>query len=111
MKKAPMTLNEFQGFMNEIKKVYDYENKLNDFLKENVEDGYIYQPTCIDTAINLLSFIFKDTTDWIGYYVFELDFGKEYKSGYIMVKGEDVPLATVEDLYEFLVNNMREVDE
>lgn len=111
MNKKPMGLNEFEKYMNSIKRVYDYENKLNDFLKQNVEDGYLYQPNCIETAIDLLSLHFGDTDDWIGYYVFDLDFGKSYEPGWVRSKvGEDIPLFTVEDLYNLLVNNMREVD-
>ena len=102
-KKIPMSFREFEKYMNEIKKVYDYEQSLNDFIHNNVGGGCIIQPDCLDVAIELLSFIFNDKSDWVEYYVFDLEMGKKWKPGTIMRKdGRDVRLVSFEDLYNLL---------
>lgn len=40
---------------------------------------------------------------WIEYYIYELDFGKKYKPGMVIVQHKDVPLRTPEDLYNAIV--------
>lgn len=98
-----MTLQDFERYMKDIKRSYEYSEKLNDFLRENADDGYVFQPDCIDTAVNLLSFIFGDEAGWIEYFVFELEFGKRYEDGMVINQdGSNISLASTEDLYKFL---------
>jgi len=54
--------------------------------------------------IKMLEVLMKDTENkWIEYYIFELDFGKNYKTGMITdIDKTDVALGSVEDLYELL---------
>ena len=56
----------------------------------------------IDAFINLLKECGNDTNDWIGYFVWELDFGRDYTDGCVMINGKDVPLRTAEDLWNIL---------
>lgn len=93
--------------MNQIQKVYDYGDKLNQFFKENHVDGYLHEPNCIEQTLGLLAFIFDDKDQWIDYWVYELDFGRRYKEGTITdSNGENIPLETAEELYELLVKNL-----
>lgn len=95
--------------MGQIQEAYDYGDKLNEFFKENHVDGYLYEPNCIEQALSLLGFIFDDKDQWIDYWVYELDFGRQYKEGTITdANGENIPLETVEELYELLVKNLLE---
>lgn len=63
--------------------------------------------SCMGQLINLLSFIFRDEiTDWIGYFCFELRFGRDYTPGKITDEsGQDIPLANPYDLYQLLCGN------
>ena len=47
-----------------------------------------------------------DEEGWIGYFMYELDWGATWKEGTITNKdGTDIKLATIEDLYEILIQS------
>jgi len=50
----------FVEVLEDAKKSDDYQNWLNKQLKENGADGYIFQPTCVDSVVKLLHFYFED---------------------------------------------------
>mgnify|MGYP001031021408 CR=1 FL=1 len=56
----------------------------------------------IDAFINLLKECVNDTNDWIDYFVWELDFGRDYTDGCVRINGKDVPLRTAEDLWNII---------
>lgn len=45
---------------------------------------------------------FNDSDDWISYWMWELDFGKKWRPGAVTFNGIDVPLGTVDDLWNLL---------
>ena len=46
---------------------------------------------------------FKDKSDWISYWMWELDFGKKWKEGVLTDEyGKDIPLRTSDDLWNLL---------
>lgn len=95
----------FLEIMSEVQKTYEYQEGLNDFLKKQDVDGYIYQPDCVCSTLKLMHYIFgeKDADEWISYFCFELDFGKKYKDGLVKnAYGDDIVLKTLDDLYELL---------
>ena len=55
--------------------------------------------------IKLLQVLTKDDeqNSWIDYYIWELDFGKKYKDGHVILDKVHYDLITPEDLYELLV--------
>jgi len=60
-----------------------------------------------DTIVKLLEFIFQDESEWIQYWLWELDFGKEAtRLGAFDANNEPIPLSTVNDLYNLLLKNM-----
>lgn len=62
---------------------------------------------CSQELLELLRMIMEDEEDdWIGYFCYELDFGRDYKEGSITdADGEDIQLATVKDLYLLLTKS------
>ena len=45
-----------------------------------------------------------DPSDWIGYYIYDLDWGKDWKEGAVTsIDGKDVKLKTLSDLYGILI--------
>lgn len=99
---------KFCRIMSKIRNSWEYQDKLNDFFRNNDVDGYLFQPDCIDQAIELLEYIFHDDKNkWISYFIFELEFGKKYKHGMIIgADGTDIELSSPSQLYDFLINNM-----
>lgn len=105
MNKEIISRELFTEIIEEIRKVYDYQEGLNKYFEKNDVDGYIYQPDCMCATIKLLHFIFgeKDIDEWISYFCFELNFGRKYTDGAVVDEnGKNIPLATIDDLYNLL---------
>lgn len=99
---------DFIKAINDVQKVNDYSRGLNDFFNKNNAEGWLFHPDCTDTVINLLHHIFggKDADEWISYFCYELDFGRDYHPGSITdADGGEIKMASAEDLYEFLIRN------
>ena len=58
--------------------------------------------------IDILRDVFEDDEDWIGYWLYELEFGVKWRPGTVTIDDVDIPLGSVKDLYNFLVKNMEE---
>lgn len=98
----------FLRIMNDVHKEEEYIDDINGvFNKYNYGGGY-FPPTCVDSLVNLLEFIFEDNNDWIGYYIWELNFGKNWNPGTVRCKDKDIRLDTDENLYDFLVKDLSE---
>lgn len=97
----------FVEAMEDAKKTDDYQNWLNSQLQKNGAEGYIFQPTCVDSVIKLLHFCFSesDSSEMISYFCFELDYGRKWKPGMAKAKdGTDINLSAPEHLYDYLVS-------
>lgn len=112
MRNKLLSKEKFCEIMNQIKESFDYEDNLNNFLHSNHVDGYLWQPNCIYTSLDLLRFMFQDVDDWIGYYVFELKWGKNYKPGCAKEPdGTEILVDTTEHLYDLLLKNIEELND
>lgn len=56
----------------------------------------------IEQMVKVLAELTGDKCDWIGYYVWELDFGDEWLEGAVMVGDKDIKLQTPTDLWNLL---------
>lgn len=45
---------------------------------------------------------FDDKFDWISYWMWELNFGENWKPGTVTENGNDIPLKTIDDLWNLL---------
>ena len=107
-----MSKESFCRVMDNYKSMFSFTDEMNELFDKYKADGNIYPPLCTSTVIDLLEFIFNDKDQWINYWIFELDFGKNYEDGYVKDEhGEVIPLKTTEDLYDLLVRNMKESKE
>lgn len=101
-----LSKEQFINAINEVHAVSKYQRGLNNFFRKNGVDGYIFQPDCTATVINILHIIMgeKDKNEWISYFCFELDYGEKWKVGTIKDEnGNDIVLQTAENLYELLM--------
>ena len=107
-----MSKESFCQVMDNYRSMFDFTDEMNDLFDKYKMDGNIYPPMCTETVIDLLKFIFNDKDQCINYWIFELDFGKYYEDGDAKyTDGSNIPLKTVEDLYDLLVRNMKESKE
>lgn len=67
-----------------------------------------YLPEVYDISIELLKHIFKDKEDWIGYFVFELNWLHDHTLGSVSVDGNDIDLSDWDKVYDFLIKNMED---
>lgn len=103
--KPIITYEEFESYINEMKSIDELQANLNALIrsynhsnKEDVE--YIRFPTLFDSIVELLQKVTGDTHEYTNLWIYELDFGREYKDGCIKREnGEDVPLKTTRDLW------------
>jgi len=107
-----LTFEQFLDCIETIQDQMDDDAALNDLLSDKfaLESTMLCNPLTTK-YIELLRNIFNDESDWISYYIYDLDFGKEYREGVVQDEnGQNVPLLTVEDLYNLLIENMENKD-
>lgn len=57
----------------------------------------------------MLAELTYDSSDWISYYIYELNWGESWKEGMVTDKnGKDIPLKTTKDLYNLLLEEFNE---
>ena len=102
-----MTKEKFCEIINKIKIVHDYHNELwelnsrynNKYRLFDIGDVDSY-PTLEDELVDVLVDIYESKD--IIYFIYELDFGKDWKPGMVIDNGEDIDLSTVEKLYDYI---------
>lgn len=106
-----ISFTEFQKYLSHIQDFHSLQEQVDIAMRHyNHSDveriGSIDLPSLETEVISLLKTITGDKDDWIGYWVYELNCGKEWHPGMITEKdGTDIPLKTVEDLWNLLVCN------
>jgi hypothetical protein len=98
-----MNLTQFKECMRSHKEFYDtIDNLINVLgLNDHIEIG----DELANNFITLLEDYFQDTSEWIYYWIYELNYGKDYRPGMITIDGGDYRLETEEDLYNLLMEN------
>lgn len=106
-----MTLKDFTRHLNrliELKKAQDdvervmYGSSLKDGFSGCLYGCNPYQ----DLVVNILQSAMEDKNDWIGYWLYDLEYGNKYKPGMIKDKNKkNIKLKTVNDLYNLLIKS------
>ena len=110
MIKPTITKDLFVTCIQSIQDTYDFQMSVSGLASkynrehrhEYVDLGSFEYPDCTTALQELLEVATYDTSGWISYFCWELDFGREYKPGTVTDNGKDVPLATIDDLWEVL---------
>lgn len=91
----------FQRDLDEICSRYMKNTKINSLQYSEVN---MWLPSLETTCIELLSKIMHNKYETIDYFVYDLDFGKNWEPGTITDEdGKDIPLKTIKDLYNLLL--------
>lgn len=104
-----MNKDLFIECIDSLKKQQEHNKKCNKAFKIILPNDFVsgYDLEIITTQfIKLLKTLLNDKSEWIDYYIYELDFGKEYKKGCVRFNNKDVKLKTSEDLWNILINNV-----
>lgn len=105
--KMILTFEEFKKHIDAMIDAAAFQDGIGDLVrayntKQNDQVSLLL-PSLITNVVELLEHIMGDKYEWISYWVWELDFGKEYRAGCVTDKnGQDIKLESVHDLYRFL---------
>jgi hypothetical protein len=102
-----MNFDEFQLCIKALQNAWEFQNEMIRLANAYDGDfGICSYPDCSSELLYLLVNVMDDKYEWIEYWCYELNFGKDYHDGTITdSNAKNIKLETVRDLYDFLVAN------
>lgn len=96
-----------ETFVNTMNKLQDLDKKMDAVDKElkalDSDFCSFYVTSIFNTTFDLLKEAIGDKDDWIGYFVYERDWLRDFKLGDVEVNGEPVKIYSWGDVYDFIV--------
>jgi len=111
-----ITKQEFVDIIEKLKQVNDFVDETNKKARE-LNDAIIsdfYNTSSLSIShetivVKLLENMFNDK-DLLGWWIYELDYGRKFKIGYLQEqkngKMVSIDLSTAEKLYDYLIKNL-----
>lgn len=107
-----ITKQEFIKIINNLKEVNDFVDetnrrakKLNDAIISDFYNTMSLSISHENTVVQLLENMFNDE-DIISWWLYELDYGREFKKGYLKDEnGLDIDVSSAGKLYDYLIKN------
>ena len=98
---------DFVNYLCELKEYHETCIKISVASNGSIN---LYDATeLVDVTVDLLQRAMRDKNDWIIYWMYELDFGKDYRPGCVTAEdGSDIPLQTFDDVYDVLASEYDE---
>jgi hypothetical protein len=98
-----MTREQFNTAMQAL---YDHDqflDQITQFARRMFPHDHLSSPeTKLSVAfLQTLKDLMQDEHDWIGYYIYELDWGTKTDLT-VRIQGEEIPLKTFDDLYNLI---------
>lgn len=107
---VPLTKREFVDILNRLREATELVDKVEELFcdsRENLEcdfcNGAGLQISHEGIVVKLLEKLMHDTFGNISYFIYELDYGREYQEGCISDKNGKIDISTPEKLYDFLM--------
>jgi hypothetical protein len=103
-----MTFKQFEKHILRLKELTEEREKIENVMKksklsDSFNDGLFGTAWYEILIVDILKDAFNDESDWIGYWIYELEFGKTYKQGCVKDRNnKPIPLKTINDLYNLL---------
>lgn len=97
-------INRLQTATDLVDKVEELFRKSRDNLENDFCNGAGLQISHEGIVVKLLEKLMGDSCGNISYFIYELDYGKEYKEGCISDNNGVIDISTAEKLYDFLVS-------
>lgn len=60
----------------------------------------------VKQIINILEVVMNDKNEWIKYFIYDLDFGKDYRDGCVIIDDENIDISDSSLLYDFLIKGI-----
>lgn len=107
---APLARKEFVQVIDRLRESDELVNKVNDLFRksrDSVEcdfcNGAGLQISHESLVVYLLQKLMRDDFENITYFIYELNYGKDYKPGCITDENGNIDMSTPEELYDYLV--------
>lgn len=107
---VPLTKDEFVDIIQRLKESSELVDKVEELFRnsrENLECDYCnaagLQISHEGVVVSLLEKLMRDQAENISYFIYELDYGKDYRDGDIADENGVVDMSTPEKLYDYLV--------
>ena len=101
---VPLTKQEFVDILNRLREATELVDKDS---KENLEcdfcNGAGLQISHEGIVVKLLEKLMQDSAGNISYFIYELDYGKEYREDCVSDKNGNIDISTPEKLYDYLM--------
>ncbi len=105
-----LTKAEFVNIMSRLKEATILVDRVEELFcnsRENLEcdfcNGAGLQISHEGIVVKLLERLMKDRCGTISYFIYELDYGKEYQRGCMSDEDGDIDISTLEKLYDYLM--------
>ena len=103
-----LTKDQFVDCINFIREKQEAEDKINEVFTAAFGDSIFFPYSDYETKyIKLLELVMQDTGMWISVWIYEMNFGEKNPEVYEQ-DGTVRVLKTPEDLYNFLILNIKE---
>lgn len=95
---------DFEKYMLEIKSQQEKEHALDNALYNISPDFGGFSSGTLDLIVELLKRLMLDEEDWIGYYIWESEWGTKFP--YVWDENnKEIPLQTLKDLYNIIIED------
>ena len=107
---VPLTKQEFVEILNRLREATELVDKVEELFRssrENLEcdfcNGAGLQISHEGIVVKLMEKLMQDSFGNISYFIYELDYGREYQEGCVSDKNGNVDIGTPEKLYDFMM--------
>ena len=107
---VPLTKQEFVDILGRLREAAELVDKVEELFRnsrDNLEcdfcNGAGLQISHEGIVVKLLEKLMKDSFGNISYFIYELDYGREYREGCISDENGNIDISTPEKLYDFLM--------
>lgn len=107
---VPLTKQEFVDIISRLREATELVDKVEEFFhnsRDNLEcdfcNGAGLQISHEGIVVKLLEKLMQDGAGNISYFIYELDYGKEYQDGCVSDSNGNIDISTPEKLYDFLM--------
>ncbi len=109
-----LTKQEFVDVINRLREATVLADKVEELFRnsrDNLEcdycNGACLQISHESTVVKLLEKLMRDRFGNISYFIYGLDYGKEYQDGCVSDENGNIDISTPEKLYDFLVTEYK----
>jgi len=93
-------IQTMEYIVESIRKYEKFNKAIQEYTNDTNFSGFFMND---DFLLDLLKELYDDKSDWIGYWLYDLDCGKLAKKKSIQMKGKNIPIKTLDDLYNIII--------